>query len=168
MGHYDVLGVPPDATRAEVRRAYLALAREHHPDRVGGSLDRMQALNQAWETLGDPDLRRRYDRTLAGPVPGPAPSWSREPPGDRAGERVDFLDDLLDDRPIHGGMVRLPSWVALLPPGLFAAAIATGVFGLVLRLPAVIGFGVVLGILSTLMFLASPFIALAASRRRTG
>jgi hypothetical protein len=169
MGHYDVLGVRQDASRAELRRAYLALARRHHPDRVGGSLDQMQALNQAWATLGDPDLRRRYDRSLVGPTASATPTtspFSGEPPP--RDERADLFDDLLDDRPIHGGMVRLPGWVALLPPGLFAAAILTGLFGAVLRLPAMVAFGVILGVLSALLFLASPFIALYASRRRTG
>lgn len=168
-GHYDVLGVRQDASRAEVRRAYLALARRHHPDRVGGSLDQMQALNQAWATLGDPELRQRYDRSLVGPARPSTPTSA--PPADphvARDERADLLDDLLDDRPIHGGTVKLPGWVAILPPGLFAAALLTGLFGRVLRLPAIVAFGVILGVLSTLLFLASPFIALYVSRRQTG
>lgn len=172
MGHYDVLGVRPDASPADIRRAYLALARRHHPDRVGGSLERMRVVNEAWATLGDPEQRQRYDRTLGGPTrarPWDSAWNSASTASAESGPQPDpYLDDLLDDRPIHGGMVRLPRWVALLPPGLFAGALAAGMFGVVLRLPALVGFGLMLVTLSTLLFLASPFIALAASRRGTG
>ena len=39
MTHYEVLGVAPTAPIAEVRHAYVALARQHHPDRAGGDAD---------------------------------------------------------------------------------------------------------------------------------
>jgi DnaJ domain len=47
---YEVLGVPPSATAEEIRRAYLALARRHHPD-AGGSAEAMRRLNEAWSAL---------------------------------------------------------------------------------------------------------------------
>jgi hypothetical protein len=47
---YEVLGVSPGATPDEVRRAYLALARRHHPD-AGGNTDEMRRLNEAWATF---------------------------------------------------------------------------------------------------------------------
>src|SRR3954469_21077375 len=50
MSPYEVLGVPPTATPEEIRRAYLALARRHHPD-AGGSADEMRRLNEAWSAL---------------------------------------------------------------------------------------------------------------------
>jgi hypothetical protein len=166
LGHYELLGVPPDATAAEVRRAYLEQARRHHPDRAGGSEERMRALNEAWETLGDPERRRRYDRTIAPPRPAPpaaAPRPTSAAPPDRFDDPYDGLDE--DDRPI-GGTVRLPGWFAVLPPGLLALGVLVGIFGLVLRLAAVVALGVVLGGLSAGLFLLSPFVALAASRRR--
>jgi hypothetical protein len=163
-GHYEVLGVQRDATAAEVRRAYLALARRHHPDREGGSADRMRALNEAWATLGDPEQRRVYDRSLSIPPPRAAAPWPTAPsaaPPAPAGD----LADLFDDRPIHGGMVRLPGWIALTPPGLLALGAVVGVLGLVFRLGAVVAFGFALSGLGILLFVLSPFIALAASRR---
>lgn len=71
--HYQTLGVAPDARPDEVRRAYLRLALEHHPDRhrSAGADDRaraderIRAVNAAWEVLGDEGRRRAYDRELA-------------------------------------------------------------------------------------------------------
>ena len=63
--HYGVLGVERAASRKEIRAAYLRLARKHHPDRAGGSDDRMAAVNEAWEVLSDDRRRRRHDRDLA-------------------------------------------------------------------------------------------------------
>ncbi len=50
MSPYDVLGVSPGASQAEIRRAYLTLARRHHPD-AGGDADEMRRLNEAWAAL---------------------------------------------------------------------------------------------------------------------
>jgi hypothetical protein len=58
-GHYAVLGLGPLATCAEVRRAYHRLALLHHPDH-GGDLQTMQALNAAWDVLGDAGRRAAY------------------------------------------------------------------------------------------------------------
>lgn len=66
---YQVLGVDPHSDLAQIRRAYLAQLREHHPDLRPGDVaaeDRTRELNRAWE-----QVRRRG----AGP---PAPPASRE------------------------------------------------------------------------------------------
>ena len=166
MGHYDVLGVRHDASPAEVRRAYLELARRHHPDRVGGSHEQMRALNEAWATLGDPELRQRYDLTLR-PAPPRSTPWTSGPVGPEPEPEL-YLDDLDDDRPIHGVVVRLPGWLAILPPGLLVLSFVTILFGLVFRLPPVSAFGLFLVLMSAALFVTSPLMALAASRRRTG
>lgn len=66
---YAVLGVSPGDDAATVRRAYVGLARRNHPDVAGPSEHeraaaerRMQRINEAWATLGDPERRSRYDR----------------------------------------------------------------------------------------------------------
>lgn len=46
-----VLGVPVAASRGDLKKAYLAKARESHPDRAGGSNDRMQQVNIAYAVL---------------------------------------------------------------------------------------------------------------------
>ncbi len=58
--HYATLGVPPGATTAEIKAAYRALVKRHHPD-AGGDQRTILALNAAWEVLRDGDRRRHYD-----------------------------------------------------------------------------------------------------------
>jgi len=71
--HYAALGVPPTATLAEIVRAYRRAAAHAHPDRKGGSHERMQALNEAKAVLTDPERRARYDAGEPEPRPGPPP-----------------------------------------------------------------------------------------------
>ena len=57
---YLTLGVTIDSDRRSIRSAYLAKARRHHPD-LGGNVARMARLNAAYEVLGDPHERARFD-----------------------------------------------------------------------------------------------------------
>lgn len=62
--HYEVLGIPPDASQSDIREAYRRLAFEHHPDRnqAGPDADdRMKQINEAYATLSDALRRRAYD-----------------------------------------------------------------------------------------------------------
>lgn len=63
--HYEVLGVPRDADALTLKLARRRRAAEAHPDRHGGDVDEMAAVNKAYETLSDPDARKRYDETGA-------------------------------------------------------------------------------------------------------
>jgi molecular chaperone DnaJ len=57
--------VSPHATQAEIRAAYRALARRHHPDARGGRPSpEMAGINEAWTVLSDPGRRARYDADL--------------------------------------------------------------------------------------------------------
>lgn len=71
-----MLGVSPQASGAEIKAAYRALVKRHHPD-AGGDPTTILALNAAWEVLGDRDRRRRHDRrhgpTSATPEAGDCP-----------------------------------------------------------------------------------------------
>ncbi|KZK32036.1 hypothetical protein A4F85_04810 [Delftia sp. GW456-R20] len=60
--HYETLGVARDATADEIRAAYRKAASKAHPDRNGGDTARMQAVNAAYEVLGNADSRAAYDR----------------------------------------------------------------------------------------------------------
>jgi curved DNA-binding protein CbpA len=62
--YYAILGVSPGATLSEIKRAYRKLAKQYHPD-VNNNPDaaeRFRELTEAYDTLTDPDRRRRYDR----------------------------------------------------------------------------------------------------------
>ena len=59
---YDILGVSPAATMAELRRAYRLLALEHHPDRAGPeSAPRFAKIAEAYGILSDATARAAYD-----------------------------------------------------------------------------------------------------------
>ncbi|VAI81263.1 chaperone protein dnaJ 11, chloroplastic-like [Triticum dicoccoides] len=63
--HYEVLGLGAGASRGEIKAAYRRLAREVHPDAVGGGGDEgFIRLHAAYATLADPDERARYDRDV--------------------------------------------------------------------------------------------------------
>jgi len=64
IDYYDILGVAPNATAEEIRKAYHAVAFMCHPDRNGAAEEanrRMQEINEAYAVLSDPIRRREYD-----------------------------------------------------------------------------------------------------------
>ena len=90
--YYATLGVPKTATEKEIKQAYRRLARKHHPDVNPGDRSaetRFKELNEAYEVLGTPETRKKYDELGAnwrqyeqagGPGGGP---WA--PQGGQAG-----------------------------------------------------------------------------------
>lgn len=74
MDHYKTLGVPRDATTAQIKASWRKLARQHHPDREGGDEKFMAQVNEAYRVLGDPALRKHYDETGDG-----APQEDKQP-----------------------------------------------------------------------------------------
>jgi curved DNA-binding protein CbpA len=73
--HYELLGVAPSASAAEIRRAYALLAREKHPDRFTDPAEKERAqkvfqdITTAFNTLIHPDRRREYDQERERPQP---------------------------------------------------------------------------------------------------
>ena len=71
--YYELLAVPPEASRDEIKQAYLRLARERHPDRFTDPAERERAdaffkeLTSAYNTLSGVQTRQDYDRRLEAP-----------------------------------------------------------------------------------------------------
>ena len=63
--YYKTLGVPRSASNKEIKRVYRNLARKYHPDLKPddkASEQKLKAINEAYEVLGDPEKRSKYDR----------------------------------------------------------------------------------------------------------
>ncbi len=67
---YTVLGVPRNASEADIKRAFRGLAKKHHPDQNADdpkAKERFSEISTAYEIIGDKDMRQRYDRGEIGP-----------------------------------------------------------------------------------------------------
>ncbi|WP_139488172.1 J domain-containing protein [Brevibacillus dissolubilis] len=67
--YYEILGLHPQATPAEIKKAYRVLAKKHHPDANGGSAEsaeKFKQINEAYRTLSDEVERSAYDARMAG------------------------------------------------------------------------------------------------------
>ncbi len=79
--YYEVLGEPRNAGAAAIKKAYRKRAREYHPDinKEPGAQERFQEISEAYEVLGDPEKRKRYDELGANWQQGqefpPPPGW---------------------------------------------------------------------------------------------
>ena len=174
--HYDALGVPRDASAAELRRAYLDLARRHHPDRRGGAADaedRMRAVNAAWAVLGSPDQRASYDRSLAAAEArdGGGTASSTSPIRRPSSHFVPIHDEDEDDddswryEPDEGDPASAPPQPLLAaPPLVFAAGFVVLAVGLVASIDLLVAIGLIGFAASLLLFLGAPVVALFRSR----
>lgn len=81
--YYELLGVPANASAAEIKSAYRALVRSLHPD-AGGEESTFQRLHEAYETLYDPSRRSRYDRWRATAARSDLPTSTPRPSTDPA------------------------------------------------------------------------------------
>lgn len=65
--HYECLGVPQTATTDDIKRAFRAQAKEHHPDHNPGdatATERFRKVTDAYEVLSDQQRRAAYDKEL--------------------------------------------------------------------------------------------------------
>ncbi len=92
--YYEILGLHPEATSEEIRKAYRKLALHYHPDRNRGDAsaeERFKAISEAYAVLTDPDKRRLYDLSRqTGKTADPEP-WAYS-------SQEDILKDLLRNR----------------------------------------------------------------------
>jgi molecular chaperone DnaJ len=76
--YYETLGVRPEATDAELKKAFRSLAMQCHPDRNPGDKaaeERFKEINEAYAVLSDPDKRAHYDRFGTAPGTGVGPNF---------------------------------------------------------------------------------------------
>lgn len=59
--YYDVLNIPKNSTDGDIKKAYRKLALKHHPDK-GGDQRKFKEISEAYEVLGNPEKRQKYDR----------------------------------------------------------------------------------------------------------
>lgn len=174
---YDRLGVSPEATDAEVRQAWLRLARTHHPDahsepaaRAAAEVE-MRSINEAWAVLGDPARRAAYDARRQGAAARPSAVRRRDDsfvfvPIDDEDDDID--PRLLDDEGVAG--TEVDRSIQMLPVLLLLGGIAGVVLGFLIALPFLIAVGVVGLALAGLSFVVAPLQAISrsisAERRR--
>jgi curved DNA-binding protein len=60
MDYYTTLGISKNASEAEIKAAYRKMAMKHHPDR-GGDEKKFKEVNEAYETLSDPQKKQMID-----------------------------------------------------------------------------------------------------------
>ena len=101
--YYATLGVPKTATDKELKQAFRKLARKHHPDVNPGDKNaesKFKEINEAYEVLGDPEKRKKYDELGAnwrmyeqaaaqgGPNPFAGGGWNVNTGGGQGGFRT--------------------------------------------------------------------------------
>ncbi|WP_130620560.1 DnaJ C-terminal domain-containing protein [Dyella amyloliquefaciens] len=103
--YYDILGVKPEASEADIKAAYRKLAKKYHPDRNkdAGAEEKFKSINEANEVLRDTEKRRAYDELRAGGYRGgeqfrPPPGWGQSHGfdfgGEGGGDFSDFFESL--------------------------------------------------------------------------
>ena len=160
---YYVLGVAPTATSDEIRAAYHEQARLHHPDAPGGSHDRMQAVNDAWELLSDETRRADHDRDLA--------RQQRE----RETAHASHVDDdwvphheprVVDADTRGSPVVGVARALITFAPMCFVAGFVLFGLGVVLQVAGIVQAGLAVLLLSIVAFVIAPFLAMGASIQR--
>jgi molecular chaperone DnaJ len=116
--YYQVLGVPKNASQADIKKAYRKMAQKFHPDANPGNKqaeDRFKEMSAAYYVVGDPEKRKQYDQVremaasgagpfgYGGPTGGQGPGGRVRVEGFPFGEGFGFGDteDLTD---LFGGL----------------------------------------------------------------
>jgi molecular chaperone DnaJ len=95
VDYYKALGVDKKASQEEIKKSYRRLARKYHPDtnKDAGAEERFKQISEAYDVLGDPEKRKRYDRG-GGVFAGGGPFGGGAAGGATAGDFGSFSDIL--------------------------------------------------------------------------
>jgi curved DNA-binding protein CbpA len=164
MNPYAVLGVDATATDADIRRAYVALARRFHPDANPAGEERMRAVNEAWAVLGDQERRAAWDRD------------HRPAATDHGFRPDDPTDDGFDPRaqpdvpyrPPTAARVQRHGMLTMAPVALFSAAVVTAAGGIYFDSMTILVMGVVLFSLACVTLVVTLLLTLVDARRDEG
>ncbi len=162
--HYNVLGVEYDIDAAALRKAYVAKAREFHPDfhtsesaeiRANAGVQ-MRLVNTAWEALGTAPSRARYDKELR--------NTGRLNPDLFAGPNRS-PDTGVYAEPEYTSGSAPPRWLTMLPILCLFMAVMSFALGMVTGLPALLAGAVILALVGAVMFVVVPLVALKRSKQ---
>jgi len=123
LGYYKLLNLSPNATPAEIRRSYYALALVYHPDKNSSTEAEVmfKAIVQAYDVLRDPEKRSKYDSLTY--------SFNSQGPTDWQNEFLPsfFLGTLMGNVFIYGasvGIIVCPLWGWILAPTLLLVVVS--------------------------------------------
>jgi molecular chaperone DnaJ len=113
--YYQVLGVPKNASQAEIKKAYRKLAQKHHPDanpNDASAEERFKDISAAYDVVGDDEKRKQYDQVREMAASGYGAGFPGGgagggfPGGFPGGARVRFEDvgDIGDLGDLFGGL----------------------------------------------------------------
>jgi hypothetical protein len=121
--YYAVLGVPSDATPTDIKQAFHALAKVHHPDVQTVSLDtetQFADVYEAYEVLSDPRLRAEYDESRA---PATTPEVRTTSHGQQVRAPEPDLPLNLGEVEFHAARLNGRGWFAFIAVGVVVLAI---------------------------------------------
>lgn len=101
---YHILGVDRSALDSEIKKAYRRLANQHHPDK-GGSTEKFQEIQAAYDVLIDPTRRAKYD--------SPAPSHNNRNGNFDFDTIFDIFGARFNENATRGGSARIQLWISL-------------------------------------------------------
>lgn len=179
---YSILGVKADADQAQVRKAYLRLARRHHPDTKPGAtasetataMRWMAAVNAAWEILGDPERRAAYDADngVGLDANGRSPNWPTNPPGayrpynaGRAPGGADTAFNGLGEDEVADLHRRPADELMMLPVIAVIVGVVLFVLSLVMQSAFLVSVAVAMIPLAALGFIVAPLLAMRRGQR---